>query len=183
MKPIVHLHIGQYFASKDPVIIQTTLGSCVSVCFYDPVRRIGGMNHILYSGEGRSSYDDDNARYGINAMELLINEMVGLGAVRSRLIAKVFGGGNMFNFDQKNQQGLKNTDFVIRFLELDGIKLVSQDTGGRFSRKILFHTDTGRASVKRTNATINTNKENKDNTHTIKKPKAIPKKTGDVTLF
>ena len=92
MKPVVYMHIGQYFASKDPVIIQTVLGSCVSVCFFDPVTRIGGMNHILYSGEVRSSYDY-NARYGINAMELLINEMVGLGAVRSRLIAKVFGGG------------------------------------------------------------------------------------------
>ncbi|MBN1904555.1 MAG: chemotaxis protein CheD [Deltaproteobacteria bacterium] len=182
MKPVVHLHIGQYFASKEPAIIQTVLGSCVSVCFYDPVTRIGGMNHILYSGEVRSSYDY-NARYGINAMELLINEMVGLGAVRSRLIAKVFGGGNMFNFDQKNQQGIKNTDFVVRFLELDGIKLVAQDTGGRFSRKILFHTDTGKASVKRTNANINVNKKGKGFIDTTKKVKTIPKKTGDVTIF
>jgi chemotaxis protein CheD len=182
VKSIIYLHIGQYFASKDPVIIQTILGSCVSVCFYDPVTRIGGMNHILYSGEVRSSYDY-NARYGINAMELLINEMVGLGAVRSRLIAKVFGGGNMFNFDQKNQQGIKNTDFVIRFLELDGIKLVAQDTGGRFSRKILFHTDTGRTLLKRRKAIINVNKKGKDFIDTTKKVKTIPQKPGDITLF
>jgi chemotaxis protein CheD len=182
MKPVVHLHIGQYFASKDPVIIQTLLGSCVSACFFDPVTRIGGMNHILYSGKRTVSYDD-NARYGINAMELLINEMVGLGAVRSRLIAKVFGGGNMFNFDQKNLQGIKNTDFVIRFLELDGIKLVAQDTGGRFSRKIIFHTDTGRTLLKRTKAIINVDKKGKDIIDSATKVKTIPKKTGDVTFF
>lgn len=182
MKPVVYLYIGQYFASRDPVIIQTILGSCVSVCFYDPVTRIGGMNHILYSGEGRSSYDD-NARYGINAMELLINEMVGLGAIRSRLIAKVFGGGNMFNFEQKNQPGIKNTDFVLRFLDTDGIRLAAQDTGGRFSRKLIFHTDTGRAFVKRTKAIINIDKKSKDIIHSGKEPKTIPKKTGDVTLF
>lgn len=182
MKPVLYLYIGQYFASRDPVIIQTILGSCVSVCFYDPVTRIGGMNHILYSGEGKVPYDD-NARYGINAMELLINEMVGLGAVRSRLIAKVFGGGNMFNFDQKNQQGIRNTDFVINFLGTDGIRLVAQDTGGRFSRRLIFHTDTGRTLLKRTKANINVNKKGKGFIDTTKKIKTIPKKPGDVTLF
>ena len=183
MKPVVYLHIGQYFASKDPVIIHTVLGSCVSVCFFNPVLRIGGMNHILHSGEGIGSYDDDNARFGINAMELLINEMVSLGAVRSHLIAKVFGGGNIFNFTQKYQQGIKNTDFVLRFLETDGLKIAAQDTGGRYSRNLYFYTNTGETLVKRTNATSNAEKKDKDIIHSTKKVKTIPKTTGDVTLF
>lgn len=81
MKTIVRIHIGQYFASAHPAIIQTILGSCISVCLFDPVTKIGGMNHILHTGEGLAS-PDESARFGINAMELLINEMLGLGAVR-----------------------------------------------------------------------------------------------------
>jgi chemotaxis protein CheD len=106
-KPIVKIHIGQYFASRDPAIIYTVLGSCISVCFFDPIARIGGMNHILHTGESLFS-SDDSARFGINAMELLINEMVGLGAIRSRLVAKVFGGGNILGLSPEYQQGIKN---------------------------------------------------------------------------
>ena len=138
MIPNVKIHIGQYFATKNSTSISTVLGSCVSVCLFDPVMKIGGMNHILHSGESLGSIDD-SGRYGVNAMELLINEMISLGAMRNRLVAKVFGGGNILGLSNKHQQGHRNVDFVLNFLKVDEIQIVSQNTGGRFSRKISAH--------------------------------------------
>ena len=53
MKKQVGIHIGDCYVSTEPAVIYTVLGSCVAVCLFDPVRRIGGMNHILLPGEAR----------------------------------------------------------------------------------------------------------------------------------
>ena len=96
MKRQIHIHIGGYYASKKPAVIHTVLGSCAAVCLFDPMKRIGGMNHIFLPGKADMAHFDDAARYGINAMELLTNKMLNLGADRGKLAAKVFGGGTSF---------------------------------------------------------------------------------------
>jgi chemotaxis protein CheD len=149
MKKLIHIHIGQLHASKEPAVIHTVLGSCVAVCLYDPEERIGGMNHILLPGQADLRHFDTAARYGINAMELLINRIAVLGGDRRRMIAKVFGGGHILSaISKKNGMGRKNAEFVFEFLQMEGIDLVSQDVGGSSSRKVLFHTDTGHAFLK-----------------------------------
>lgn len=77
-------------ATGTDTVISTLLGSCVACCVWDPVVRIGGMNHMLLAVSG--GRDTTSALSGINAMEVLINDLVKLGAVRSRMQAKVFGG-------------------------------------------------------------------------------------------
>lgn len=182
MKPKVNIHIGQYFASREPAIIQTILGSCISVCLFDPVKKIGGMNHILHSGKDMVS-PDDSARFGINAMEMLINEMTGLGALRSRLVAKIFGGGNILGLPEKYQVGTRNTDFVINFLRTDKIRVLAQNTGGHFSRRLLFHTDTCEAFMKKLNINNYLESEIKIDKKLSSRVKSIPQKAGDITLF
>ena len=96
----VIINPGEHYASNIPVTISTLLGSCIAVCLFDPVNHVMGMNHFLLSchrpfGNG-PIFSTDAGRYGINAMELLINEMYKLGARRSCLKAKAFGGGNLF---------------------------------------------------------------------------------------
>ena len=93
---------------------------------------------------------DDSARYGINAMELLINKILNLGGKRCTIIAKAFGGGHILPaISRGNGVGRRNAKFVIDFLDNEGIRIVSCDLGGRESRKIYFHTDTGEVLVKR----------------------------------
>ncbi len=92
---------------------------------------------------------NDSARFGINAMEQLINELVSFGAERKRLVAKVFGGGNILGLPKDQQQGSKNVSFVLEFLKTDSIKVAGRSTGGRFSRKLFFHTDTCEALPQR----------------------------------
>jgi chemotaxis protein CheD len=149
MKKRIGIHIGGLYVSKEPVVIETLLGSCVAVCLYDAAERIGGMNHILLPGDADLKHFDASARYGINAMELLINRIAALGGDRRRVVAKAFGGAHVLPaISQKNGIGHKNAEFVIEFLRMEGIKLVGHNLGGHCARKVLFHTDTGYAFLK-----------------------------------
>ena len=69
MKKRINISIGDYYASKEPAIIYTLLGSCVAVCLYDRKNRIGGMNHILLPGSPNMNKFDSSARYGIKIAE------------------------------------------------------------------------------------------------------------------
>jgi chemotaxis protein CheD len=182
-KAVVHIHIGDYYATGEPEIIHTLLGSCVAVCLIDPVQQIGGMNHILLPGNPDLRLFDDSARYGINAMELLINKILNLGGKRQLLIAKAFGGGHITPaISKENGIGRRNAKFVIDFLNNEKIRIVNQDLGGRESRKIYFHTDTGEVFVKRilNDCWKNIAREEKKQSLRIQ---SKLKKSGDVVLF
>ncbi|MBN2233035.1 MAG: chemotaxis protein CheD, partial [Deltaproteobacteria bacterium] len=148
MKPQVRIHIGEYYASDTPTVIHTVLGSCISVCLHDPARQIGGMNHILLPGRADLEHFDTAARYGINAVELLINRIMQVGGDRRRLVAKVFGGAGMLSA-VGSQMGRKNSDFVFAMLQEERIRVVTHDVGGTDSRTIYFHTDTNEVFLKR----------------------------------
>ncbi|WP_231714455.1 chemotaxis protein CheD [Desulfonema ishimotonii] len=146
----VHISIGDFHASRRPCVIYTLLGSCVAACLFDPVSRIGGMNHILMPGRADLSRFDMAARYGINAMELLINRIMNLGGDRRNLVAKIFGGAHtLAAIPRENGMGQKNITFLTSFLKNEGIRILSQDTGGTRSRKIFFHTDIGDVFLRR----------------------------------
>lgn len=137
---------GEYFVSREDMAIVTVLGSCIAACLWDRVMRIGGMNHFMLP-EGDSA--DVSGRYGSYAMELLINEMLKLGARRESLQAKIFGGGQvMHNFASMNV-GERNTVFVTDYLQTERIPIVSRDVLDIYPRKVVFFPVTGKAMVKR----------------------------------
>jgi len=134
-----------YFTSKDMMIV-TVLGSCIAACLWDRFMRIGGMNHFMLP-DGDSS--DVSGRYGSYAMELLINEMLKLGARRESMQAKIFGGAQvMANFTTMNV-GERNTSFVTEYLQTERIPIVSEDVLDIYPRKVVFFPSTGKAMVKR----------------------------------
>jgi chemotaxis protein CheD len=183
VKKLISIHIGELYASSEPLIIQTLLGSCVAVCLFDPVKGIGGMNHILLPGRADLKSFDDDTRYAINAMELLINKIMALGGVRVRLIAKVFGGANVIpGISKKYCTGEKNAAFVLDFLRIENIKVAGQDLGGNESRKIYFHTATGEVFLKRLHSPYDRDIAYEEQKFS-KRIKKKAKKPGDVTLF
>ncbi len=150
MKKKVNIHIGEFYASREPAVIYTLLGSCVAVCLFDPRNMVGGMNHILLPGRPDMRSFDNSARYGINAMELLINQIMKLGGDRNRIVAKVFGGAHIISvISHENSVGPKIVEFVKNFLKTEGIRIVRHDLGGDKTRKIYFHTDTGKVFLKK----------------------------------
>lgn len=149
-KKLISIQIGGLYVSRKPVVIETILGSCVAVCMHDAEAKIGGMNHILLPGRADLRHFDTAARYGINAMELLINRILALGGKRDRIIAKVFGGSHVLpSISLRNGMGAKNAEFVLEFLEIEGFTLASSDLGGCDTRRVYFHTDSGDVFLKR----------------------------------
>jgi chemotaxis protein CheD len=148
---------GQYHSARAEGAITTVLGSCVSTCLWDPVERIGGMNHFMLPGDTASAGSPwaASARFGVYAMEVLINEMIRLGADRRRMIAKVFGGAQLLAGFERLDVGAKNSEFVLDFLRVEGIRVAAQDLLGVCPRKVHFFIDSGKVQVKRLSLTPN----------------------------
>ncbi len=138
-------------------MIRTLLGSCVAACLYDPVKGVVGMNHFMLSNRRYArnipTVLSEAGRYGIHAMELLINEMLKMGAKRQNLRAKAFGGGSI-NLGTEIKDnffcvGEVNIRFIREFLKNDGIPLVAEDLGGEKARIIHFLYDDFSVHVKK----------------------------------
>jgi len=139
---------GEAKASTDPRIeMSTILGSCVATCLFDPVARVGGMNHFLLaeppSHMRHQSFDSD---YGLYLMELLINEMLGLGANKSRMRARLYGGANL-NPDL-SPIGSVNAAFARQFLDRENIPCVFEDLEGTQARRIQFRPASGQVRAR-----------------------------------
>lgn len=138
--------LGDVLATRGPATIKTLLGSCVAACLYDPETGVGGMNHFCLPGGGD---EGANARYGAYAMELLITAIMKKGGDRSRLRAKVFGGGKVLRMESEHLNvGAQNAEFVLRFLNVEGIPIVAQSLGGDRGQIVKFQPHTGRALAK-----------------------------------
>jgi chemotaxis protein methyltransferase CheR len=138
---------GDCFATREPIEVSTVLGSCVAACLFDPVTRIGGMNHFMLPFHTRDTAV--SARYGVHAMELLINEIMKLGGDRRRLLAKVFGGADVLHIRTPGMSiGRRNVDFIHQFLATERIPIAAKRLGGDSPLRVHFMTDTGVAFVK-----------------------------------
>jgi chemotaxis protein CheD len=150
MDATVRVKAGEFFATDRDVALVTVLGSCVAACLRDRASGIGGMNHFMlprsHGDEGPASA---SARYGVNAMELLINELIRLGARRGNLEAKVFGGGSVVREIQSLDVGAMNARFVCSFLRDESIPVVASDLQGTVGRRVRFLPASGRAFVSR----------------------------------
>lgn len=138
-----YLYPSALFASARPHKVVTVLGSCVSVCLWDPFLRIGGINHYmlpLWNGEGLAS-----PKYGNIAIEKLIERMLYLGSRKSNLQAKIFGGGEVIdvNISGRFRIGGRNIAIAKELLEEHRIPIVAQSVGGKRGRKLMFLTSTG----------------------------------------
>jgi chemotaxis protein CheD len=141
---------GEYYATGRDMMLVTVLGSCVSVCMRDPKTSIGGMNHfMLPEGGDPHSILSAPARYGGYAMDVLIAQLIKLGAARHRLEAKVFGGGAVIRGFTVTKVGERNSEFVLEYLERERIRVLAQDLLDIYPRKVYFFPASGRVLVKK----------------------------------
>lgn len=175
---------GEYYATTDKTLIVTVLGSCVSVCMRDPVTQIGGMNHFLLPNDETNNADDlasSSARYGSYAMEVLINELLKLGASRNRLEAKVFGGGNVLKGLTLTNVGQRNAEFVLDYLSREHIPLLAKDLLDQYPRKVYFFPETGLVKVRKIKSLHNTTILDRESEYRMR-IKQRPT-SGDIDLF
>ncbi|MBV8501551.1 MAG: chemoreceptor glutamine deamidase CheD [Paucibacter sp.] len=168
---------GEYFVDSEDLLVMTTLGSCIAACLWDRTAQIGGMNHfMLPEGSG------DSGRYGSFAMELLINEMMKRGANKSRMEAKIFGGGAVISGMNTINVGERNTNFVIDYLKTERIPIVSKDVMDVYPRKVCFLPHSGKAMVKRL-APTNTDALVQQDRAAAQKAQPVVSTGGSIDLF
>lgn len=143
---LVHVMQGECIVLADPSrALTTVLGSCVAACVRDPASGIGGMNHFLLPVD--ISDADASLRYGVNAMEALLNQVSAKAAVRRvDLEIKIFGGANVHA--GLRAVGHRNASFVEDFLTNEGLRATSGHLRGELPRKVVYHPDSGRVLMR-----------------------------------
>lgn len=175
---------GEFFVTRDDTMIVTVLGSCISVCLRDPLVKVGGMNHFLLPNDVGSdkSLISESARYGVYAMEILINQLVKMGATRTRLEAKIFGGGNVLKGFTTQNVGEQNAEFILDYLDNESIPIIARDLLDRFPRKVYFFPDSGEVKVRKIKSLHNSTIMDRESEYRLKLRQSS-KKSGDVDLF
>ncbi|MCP4180118.1 MAG: chemotaxis protein CheD [bacterium] len=193
-KYVITIYPGEMYISTEHEILSTVLGSCIAVCLYDTIKKIGGMNHFVLPVSSlennklfvdsscikKEQLSEESMRYGITAMDTLIAEMQKKGATRLNLVAKIFGGGNVLTRGGSTRQsvGDKNIDFARAYLKMEKIKISKEDVGRDFGRKIFFMTEKGSVFVKK----VGFDPIEKKEQEYLKKLLEIKRKS-DVTIF
>jgi len=173
---------GEFYISQSNERIETVLGSCISACVRDPIAGVGGMNHFMLpvnkNSKDANELSDAN-RYGNYAMENLENALLSAGAKRDRLEFKLFGGGRIMS--SMTNIGWYNIGFAFDYIYTEGFKLVSQDIGDIYPRKVLYYPLSGRVRVRRLNSMHNESLVDQENRY-INNIESKPVE-GDVELF
>ena len=171
---VVHVTQGNFHVSDDPeVILSTVLGSCVAACLFDPVRRIGGMNHFLLPGNDPNA--GKNVKYGAHSMEQLINAMLRKGANRATLQVQLYGGAQVVK--GLARIGDSNARFAEGFVREEGFRITARDLGGTHGRRVRFQPASGHAHV---NA-FETDLSERVQLHAL--PREAPIRKSEVELF
>lgn len=136
------LYPGQIFVSEKPYIIQTVLGSCVSICIWDTLNKCGGINHFIFS---RYNNRDRNCKYGDISTNYLIKLLKEMGSDYQNMRAHIIGGGRNSKFDCTI--GNENVKVAEEILNENKIEIVTKDVGGATGRKVGFHNKTGEILV------------------------------------
>ena len=134
-----------YATNDETVLCAAVLGSCVAVCAHDPVLKIGGMNHILLPGKSDAG-DPRVGMFGTNLMELLLNDLIKMGASKNRMEFKIFGGARLLN--SSADAGTNNAKFIMEFAENEALNVISSSLGGDKGRRVEFHPATGKSRQK-----------------------------------
>ncbi len=174
---------GEFFVSKEPMIVYTVLGSCISACIRDPIAGVGGMNHFMLPEPNESGHDSwgESTRYGSFAMESLINEILKRGGIKSRLEVKLFGAGKIY--EGKIDVGARNAQWVLKFLKTEGLMPAKTDLGDVFPRKVYYFTESGRVLMKKIERVKNTTIADRETEYAAKITQVKQQPAEDVTLF
>ena len=137
--------------SSPDAITTLGLGSCVGIVLYDPVLKIAGLAHIMLPDSTQIRSNENIAKFADTGLEELLRQLIQKGAQKSRIIAKIAGGAQMFAFSGENAMlriGERNVEATKKKLDEFGIRIIAEDTGNSYGRTIEFYPETGELLIK-----------------------------------
>jgi chemotaxis protein CheD len=152
MPELIRVGMADYKVGRGPAtIISYGLGSCIGISMYDPQAKVGGLLHIMLPDSKQSRASENPAKFADTGLPLMLSDLLQLGASRSRLVAKMAGGAQMFAFANATdimRVGLRNAEAAKKILQELKIRLVAEDTGGTYGRTVQIDLETGIYRVK-----------------------------------
>ena len=152
MPELIRVGMADYKVGKAPsTLIRYGLGSCIGVSLYDPQLKVGGLLHIMLPDSTQARASDNPAKFADTGLPLMLEDVLKLGASRSRLVAKIAGGAQMFAFANATdimRVGARNAAAITELLQKMNIRLIAQDVGGTYGRTVSIDLNTGMYTVK-----------------------------------
>jgi len=154
MSEMIKVGMADLKACKLPDALTTLgLGSCVGVCLYDPVTKVSGMAHVMLPDSKQITREKSNPmKFADTGIDMLIKNMISLGADKKRLKAKIAGGAQMFAFNATSSSigriGDRNVEAVKAKLKELAIPIVAEDTGANYGRTIEFYSEDARLRIR-----------------------------------
>ena len=152
MAELIRVGMADYKVGKAPAtLISYGLGSCIGVSLYDPKAKVGGLLHIMLPDSTSSRASENPMKFADTGVPLMLEDVLKLGATKTRLVAKMAGGAQMFAFANATdimKVGSRNAEAVKKMLDKYNIKLLAEDTGGSYGRTVQIDLETGIYKVK-----------------------------------
>lgn len=152
MAELIKVGMADYKVGCSPAsLISYGLGSCVGIALFDSVTKVGGLAHIMLPDSTQARSAENVAKFADTALPAMLNEIIKLGASKSRITAKIAGGAQMFTFTNATdimRVGERNAEAVRLVLKKLDIRLLAEDTGGNYGRTVELKLDTGIFRVK-----------------------------------
>jgi len=152
MSELIRVGMADYKVGGAPAsLISYGLGSCVGVTLYDSSMKVGGLLHIMLPDSTQARSNENPAKFADTGIPLMLKEIIALGAVRSRVVAKIAGGSQMFKFANATdimRVGERNSQAVKVVLKDLNIRIIADDTGGNYGRTVELQLDTGVYRIK-----------------------------------
>ena len=152
MPELIKVGMADYKVGRAPdTLISYGLGSCIGISLYDPQTKIGGLLHIMLPDSNQSRANENRAKFADTGIPDMLNELIRMGAAKSRLVAKLAGGSQMFAFANASdimRVGLRNASASKEILKKLSIPIVGEHTGGNYGRTVQIDLSTGVYKVK-----------------------------------
>jgi len=149
MDTLINVGVAQLKIAREPALLRTILGSCVGICIFDRIKKIGGLAHILLPND--TTHGATPEKFADTAIALLVQQLLKEGAKKEFMSAKIAGGASMFKFEAAvslGQIGERNIEESKKSLGKLQIPIVEEDTGGNAGRVIDFFLNDGHLKVK-----------------------------------
>lgn len=152
MADLIKVGMADMGTTYAPGVLTTLgLGSCVGICLYDASSKISGLVHIMLPNSTQIKNNSNLAKFADTGIVKLLEEMIKMGAKRSRIVSKIAGGAQMFSFNDSSDLmriGARNVTATKETLAVLGIPILAEDTGGNYGRTIELYSETGILLIK-----------------------------------
>ncbi|MHB8172410.1 MAG: chemotaxis protein CheD [Thermincolia bacterium] len=150
----ISVGLGELYISKDPdkVLVCYGLGSCVGVSFFDPILKLGALAHVVLPSSSMARVQGSLAKFADTCIPTMLQEIIKMGANKSRLIVKIAGGAQVLKLPgQANRLdiGGRNIIAVEEALVVEKLTIANKDVGGNYGRTMQFYVGTGMITIRK----------------------------------